>query len=357
MLADFIRKPPNANSTEALKAFRTELLKTHISILCAPYDDKIYDEEQYDHASPVCYQEEFQDSGIVSVFSCILSIAKISTTELATQLAAMNLLDTWLMKAAKCSEQASICNALQNILDTEWETIFDFMLRRWDFARPLQITLQEVFRKTLTLQKVVLGPQISYGRYSVLLEKILKLDVGTKVAYYALELLWKTFGFKLLTEMEPNFFHARMYMMTDSTLASQLGKNLVHVMEESLQSLAQRPDAASHWVQLWQETIRTALYSDNPVYSGNVSTYILPGLFKSSRTGCLQFLRYVTTRTKAVPSAQDFQVLLHCLRKAKDTGVLEDIGIGPVLITIYTNRKTKSFSQTSGSTGKHCLIF
>lgn len=168
---------------------------------------------------------------LTSVFPSILVSASRADRNLEWQLAALDTLSIWLLRASRSRNPAQI--SLQ-ITPSEWETLISLTWTRWASApnsNAIQKVLKEIFSKTLHLQRILYGDW--KGRETQLLERVANMKgIDMKIYCYLAEVLVRraSHGAKKILELRNNWVMDMLAYMKDGGNGPAVGKCLVGVL-------------------------------------------------------------------------------------------------------------------------------
>ena len=147
------------------------------------------------------------------------------------QLAALDALSIWLLRATRSSETAHIA---AYITPSQWDTLVSLPWVRWASAPNaivVQKILKEAFSKILILQRKLYADWES--RQLDLFEKVVCLrDVDLKIQCYLIDVLSRRVsnGAEKLLEWRPTWVVEMLSLMKDSGVGPAVGKCLVTVL-------------------------------------------------------------------------------------------------------------------------------
>lgn len=248
-----------------------------------------------------------------------------STENFHLKVACCDALATWLTKAIKATdESATLLQETTTVFQgkTTFLSLYEIMLWDWDIGGPIHSPLREIFSKTLLLHKK--AHTLAQEEQMTLLRDVLAMDRSQKSVYYALEILRKFLGTTAILSCQPAFFAERLQDMREVSIATPLGRLLSNIILEKLPSSPTLEDELV-WLDLWQGPLTELLLTATQTHVSNVLTYLLSPLFKASRNAFEHFLRGLLDSESARDRSRSLLVLTHCLKKAKDVQVINDV--------------------------------
>jgi hypothetical protein len=168
---------------------------------------------------------------LLDIFPLLLDSALRADKSLEWQLAALDALSIWLLRATRSPSSSQLASA---ITPSQWEPLVSLTWTRWSSApnsNSIQKILKEVFSKTLLFQQKVFSDWRE--RDVTLLEKaVLRTGADIKFQCFLIELLVRriTGGGGILLNMDNNWVTNMLLRMKDSSVGPAVGKCVVSVL-------------------------------------------------------------------------------------------------------------------------------
>jgi hypothetical protein len=168
----------------------------------------------------------------LSTFPSLLDAASRADKSLEWQLAALDALSIWLLRATRSTtHHPQIASAVS---PSEWDTLLSLTWTRWASApnsNAIQKLLKEMFAKTLVLQRRLFSDwdEREFG----LLERVAQLhSMDTKIQCYLIEVLVRRVsnGAQRLLELERDWVARMLADMKDGGTGPAIGKCIVTVL-------------------------------------------------------------------------------------------------------------------------------
>lgn len=178
---------------------------------------------------------------LVTSFSLLLSSASRADKSIEWQLAALDALSIWLLRATRSTHHVQIAS---HISPSEWQTLAALTWTRWASApnsNAIQKILKEMFSKTLVLQRN-LYPDWN-AREVALLERVTQMhSMDMKVQCYLIEVLVRRVsnGAERLLNLEKDWVATMLAEMKDGGIGPAVGKCIVTVL------MARRAELMEH---------------------------------------------------------------------------------------------------------------
>jgi hypothetical protein len=167
----------------------------------------------------------------MKLFPTILDSALRADKNLQWQLAALDTLSIWLLRATRSPDPSYITS---HIASSVWEAVISLCWIRWASApnsNTIQKTLKEIFSKALVLQRILFT---DWERREVdLLKHVVGIkDMDLKVQCYLVEVLVRRAvnGAGLVMELQPDWVIDKLGQMKDGGVGPAVGKCLVSVL-------------------------------------------------------------------------------------------------------------------------------
>jgi hypothetical protein len=164
-------------------------------------------------------------------FPPLLDAASRADKSLEWQLAALDALSIWLLRATRSTHHTQIASAIS---PSEWDTLLALTWTRWASApnaNAIQKLLKEMFSKTLVLQRCLFSDWD--GREFGLLERVAQMhSMDTKIQCYLIEVLVRRVsnGAERLLELERDWVARKLAEMQDGGTGPAIGKCIVTVL-------------------------------------------------------------------------------------------------------------------------------
>jgi hypothetical protein len=167
----------------------------------------------------------------VNAFPSLLGAASRADKSLEWQLAALDALSIWLLRATRSTHHTQIASAIS---PSEWGTLLTLTWTRWASApnaNAIQKLLKEMFSKTLVLQRCLFSDwdEREFG----LLERVAQMhSMDTKIQCYLIEVLVRRVsnGAERLLELERGWVARMLGEMKDGGTGPAIGKCIVTVL-------------------------------------------------------------------------------------------------------------------------------
>ena len=168
---------------------------------------------------------------LVELFPQVLKSALRADQNLHWQLAALDALSIWLLRATRSLSASDI---VPHITSSQWENLISISWIRWASApnsNAIQKTLKDIFSKTLILQRLLF--QDWRKREKELLKRVVLMkDVDLKIQCHLIEFLVRRTpnGAREVIESQPNWVSAKLAQMKEGGVGPALGKCVVTVL-------------------------------------------------------------------------------------------------------------------------------
>lgn len=167
----------------------------------------------------------------METFRSLLASASRADKNLEWQLASLDALSIWLLRATRSSNPSIVAS---KITSPEWENLISLTWVRWASApnsNAIQKILKEIFSKILVLQRV-LFPDWK-DRECELLERMVKMNgINLKIQCYLIEVLVRraSNGAQRVLQIRKDWVMEMLAQMKDGGLGPAVGKCLVGVL-------------------------------------------------------------------------------------------------------------------------------
>ena len=189
---------------------------------------------------------------LIEAFPALLSSASRADKNLEWQLASLDALSIWLLRATRSSNASNIAS---HITSPEWDNLVSLAWIRWASApnsNTIQKVLKELFSKILVLQRL-LFPDWKEKEIDLLDKVVDFTGMDMKIQCYLIEVLVRRVseGGKRLLEIRNNWVAEMLGKMKDGSIGPAVGKCLVSVLmvrriELMNESEARPPNAKSN---------------------------------------------------------------------------------------------------------------
>lgn len=168
---------------------------------------------------------------LTDTFPTLLNSATRADKNLEWQLASLDALSIWILRATRSSNPSSIAS---KITSSEWESLISLTWVRWASApnsNAIQKILKETFSKTLVLQRIL---YVDWKEREIeLLEKIVKITgIDLKIQCYLIEVLVRrtSNGAQRILQIRKDWVMEMLAEMKDGSIGPAVGKCLVSVL-------------------------------------------------------------------------------------------------------------------------------
>jgi len=168
---------------------------------------------------------------LIDTFPTLLNSATRADKNLEWQLASLDALSIWLLRATRSSNPSSIAS---KITSSEWESLISLTWIRWASApnsNAIQKILKEAFSKTLVLQRIL---YVDWKEREIeLLEKVVIMTgIDLKIQCYLIEVLVRraSNGAQRILQIRKDWVMKMLAEMKDGSIGPAVGKCLVSVL-------------------------------------------------------------------------------------------------------------------------------
>jgi hypothetical protein len=168
---------------------------------------------------------------LTDLFPETLASALRADTNLEWQLAALDALSIWILRATRSADPA---NLALKITSSQWDSLLTLVWIRWSSApnsNAIQKVLKELFSKTLVLQRV-LYPDWETREIDALKRVVTMTGVDLKIQCFLIEVLVRRApeGARRVMEIHKGWVKEMLERMKDSSVGPAIGKCLVSVL-------------------------------------------------------------------------------------------------------------------------------
>ncbi|GME89474.1 unnamed protein product [[Candida] boidinii] len=290
------------------------------------------------------YQHFVEDDNQIflldSVFPQIFNSLKNSEGLSDYRVIACDCLSIWILRSNQIISNKSASSAIEynyllsNLLDEETLTfLYQYVIDFWsDAGSSLSNALKDMFSKLL-----ILINNLNFNNKENFKNNLIKnwlinifnnLSYTTRVYYFMVENLSKN----LLDEPDfvlnynKNFLTNSIKIMYSSTLANISSKAIQTVLKNLYSSRYEKTSKDLEWLNIWCNTVIENLYDDN--LKKNISIYLLPYLFKISKTSTIKFISIIKENVNnnsnkiGNEDEKDISLLLECLKIAQELAII-----------------------------------
>lgn len=177
------------------------------------------------------YSNHYSEDRLFELFPLVLESAFRADKPLEWQLAALDALSIWILRATRSSNPSQLGS---KITPHDWESLISLVWIRWSSApnsNAIQKILKEVFSKTLVFQRVVFADW-KEREVELLKRIVLMTGVDIKVQCFLIEMLVRRAlnGSKLVLELKSSWVDEMLGRMKDGGAGPAVGKCLVTVL-------------------------------------------------------------------------------------------------------------------------------
>jgi len=223
----------------------------------------------------------------------------------------------WLSRATHMvklhgSQYPEIRRELSSMITIEIaDELYDRVIELWsDSGAPLSNALNEMFSKLISFIRVLKEASLRNSLFEKWTLRTLEIPYSRRVFYFLVELLYKEVdSATFILDHEPTFVRSSLSFIWSNSLSTNIGKSVSMV----LCRVHDECNDEKKWNELWQDDVMDALLSKE-LHSG-IEIYLLPHLFKISKSATRQFLKHVS---ECCPVS----TLLGCLTVAQNMSVL-----------------------------------
>lgn len=209
-------------------------------------------------------------------------------------------------------EHPEIREELGSMITTEIaDELYDRVINLWsDSGAPLSNALNEMFTKLISFIRVMKEPSLRNSIFEKWILKTLEIPYSRRVFYFLIELLYKEVDSPMFILVhEPLFVRSSLSFIWSNSLSTNIGKSVSMVLRRAYKEF----ENEDKWIQLWKDDVLYALLSRE--LQPGIETYLLPHLFRISKSATRQFLKYVS---ELCP----ISTLLGCLTVAQNTSII-----------------------------------
>ena len=168
---------------------------------------------------------------LTEIFPIILDSALRADKSLEWQLAALDALSIWLLRATRSADSSKLASG---ITPSQWGSLVSLTWTRWLSAPnsdSIQKILKEIFSKTLLFQQKVC-PDWRERDVRLLEKAVLRTGADIKFQCFLIELLVRrvTGGGGILLNMNSNWITNMLLRMKDGSVGPAIGKCVVSVL-------------------------------------------------------------------------------------------------------------------------------
>jgi hypothetical protein len=168
---------------------------------------------------------------LIELFPLVLESAFRADKPLEWQLAALDALSIWILRATRSSNPSQLGSKFTS---HDWESLISLIWIRWSSApnsNAIQKILKEVFSKTLVFQRVVFADW-KEREIELLKRIVLMTGVSIKVQCFLIEMLVRraSNGSQLVLELKSSWVDEMLGRMKDGGAGPAVGKCLVTVL-------------------------------------------------------------------------------------------------------------------------------
>jgi hypothetical protein len=161
----------------------------------------------------------------------VLESALRADTTLEWQLAALDALSIWILRATRSPNPSQLGS---RIISSDWESLISLIWIRWSSApnsNAIQKILKEVFSKTLIFQRVVFRDWEA-REFELLKRVVVMTGVDLKVQCFLIEVLVRrpSNGARLVLELQTAWVGQMLERMRDGGVGPAVGKCLATVL-------------------------------------------------------------------------------------------------------------------------------
>ncbi|QPG73112.1 hypothetical protein FOA43_000417 [Brettanomyces nanus] len=239
----------------------------------------------------------------------------IETTDYRT--VACDAMAVWLSRASqlvysqKSATRIRYAQELSSFVSTDTaDSLLHYVIDFWtDSGSPLGNALKEMFIKLMSFITATEDDQFRKQLFQKWTLEALQIPYSMRVFYFLIEHLYKQVEpADFILQKRPTFVRDSLEYIWSSSLATNVGKAIVMVLRNMYSS-----ENESEWMDCWCDDLIISL--KNLQLRQGIETYLLPQLFKISKTATEAFL-------KRVNSENDITMLLGCLTVAQSTSII-----------------------------------
>jgi hypothetical protein len=193
------------------------------------------------------YSNHYSEDRLIELFPLVLESAFRADKPLEWQLAALDALSIWILRATRSSNPSQLGSKFTS---HDWESLLSLVWIRWSSApnsNAIQKILKEVFSKTLVFQRVAFADW-KEREIELLKRIVLMTGVDLKVQCFLIEMLVRraSNGSKLVLELKSSWVDEMLGRMKDGGTGPAVGKCLVTVLMVRRTELTdENPDVVS----------------------------------------------------------------------------------------------------------------
>ncbi|OWB67886.1 hypothetical protein B5S30_g3255 [[Candida] boidinii] len=275
-----------------------------------------------------------------SVFSQIFNSLKNSEGLSDYRIIACDCLSIWILRSNQIISISSVTeieynHLVSHLLDEETLTfLYQYVIDFWsDAGSSLSNALKDMFSKLLILMNnLEFNDKENFKNNLIknwLINIFNNLSYTTRVYYFMVENLSKN----LLDEPDfvlnynKNFLTNSIKIMYSSTLANISSKAIQTVLKNLYTLKYEKESKDLEWLNIWCNTVIENLYDVN--LKKNISTYLLPYLFKISKDSTIEFISIIKEKVnnssdnnKGNEIGKDISLLLECLKIAQELAII-----------------------------------
>ena len=255
-------------------------------------------------------QVDHYDDFLIKTFPLLIRSLKSATGVGNYRITCTDTIAIWLLRASQlCSKCPKFEKTIGDMIFANDDSTFLF---RYvvdycnETGAPSSNSLRDVFTKLLTLLKRY-NPQELFKSWA---DETLGISHGRRVQYYLVELLCKEIEQNdYLIIKDPSFASDTIQLMSSNALANPIGKAVSAIYKK----LYTDEDHAEEWVSLYWSPIKQGI--KNPALRRGIEQYILPNLFKFSKTAFKVFVNDLQ---------DDIDLFITCLNIGQTLAIEED---------------------------------